>query len=427
MFSEFFSLGPKDSEHEEKLESLFGQEAFHGYDYQRLLSHFGSYKALFDKLDLPIVIVGGTNGKGETSLFLEKLCVKSGIDCFLWSSPHILSVRERFSFQGRPISSAELQDIFQNLESDSLELSYYEFLFKCFCEFVKRSQTKGKKSLIILEVGLGGRLDATNFFDSSVSLLTSISRDHTRILGNSLEAILSEKIEITRSGAHLFSAVSQGFLKEKIASYCENKKVNLHDISPLIGSEHDFHQRNEILARKAFSHLVNVHFQVANDAKLISLGEVWGRPLKVTYKGCQFILLGSHNLDGLRHLARWAFKAQSEKGDRKLVFDQGLFGFSRQEELELIECLKIIGKSPCLGLKRRLFAFSHQRATSMDLLQSAFSQLGERELTGFTLENEFQGFIEGVKKDQTILVSGSYFFISFFIHTLSQLGSPKFN
>jgi dihydrofolate synthase/folylpolyglutamate synthase len=427
MLSKYFSLGPKDNEHEEKLESLFGQEAFHGHDYQRMLRHFASYKNLFESLKLPIVIVGGTNGKGETSLYLEKLCVESGIDCFLWSSPHILSVRERFSFQGRPVSSLELQDIFQSLEADSLELSYYEFLFKCFCEFVKRSQVKGKKSLIILEVGLGGRLDATNFFDSSVSILTSISRDHTRILGNSLEAILSEKIEITRSGTHLFSAVSQGFLKEKISAYCEEKKVNLHDTTGLMGPEHDFHQRNEILAREAFSHLVNVQFKVSIDAKLISLGEVWGRPLKVTYKGCQFILLGSHNLDGLRHLARWAFKAQSEKDVRKLVFDQGLFGFSRQEEGELVECLKIIGKSPCLGLKRRLFAFSHQRATSKDLLQSAFSQLGERELTGFTLENEFQGFIEGIKQDQTILVSGSYYFISFFIHSLFQLGSPKFN
>ncbi len=424
MLPEFFTIEDSDPKLESWLDRLFGPEVFREYSYKRLEKHFGPYKLFFEELELPLIIVGGTNGKGEVSLFLEKLCLQNDRDLFLWTSPHIISVRERFSKSGRAISARDLYSLFEQLEQDSQELSYYEFLFKCFCEFVKSSIGPGTRPIIILEVGLGGRLDATNFFDSGLSILTSISLDHTAILGNSLSAILTEKIEITRTQTALFSGVSQGFLKEKILAYCAKKNVDYHDVDSEFQGQEDFHERNLALAKSAFSYLAR---QIGIDRVNLSIeGSVWGRPLRVTYKECQFILLGSHNLDGLRHLARWAFKVQSQSSDESFFFNEGLFGFSRQDEDELVKCLKIIERSSCLGIKRRVVAFSHQRATPIMLLERAFTQLGDSEVTGLLLENDFQDSIDNFEEGQTILVSGSYYFITSFIHTLSKRSVLKF-
>jgi len=422
-----FQLEPDDQTLDKRLERLVGPEVFRNDDEGRLEKHFRFFKDYFKKLEIPIIIVGGTNGKGETSLYLEQLALGNGLDVFLWNSPHILSVRERFSFQGRPVQVDKLLRIFDRLESSALELSYYEFLFKCFCEFVCTGLEQAKAPVIILEVGLGGRLDATNFFDCDLSILTSVGRDHTAILGNSLEAILGEKIEITRSMKPLFSAVTQGFLKERIKAYCSQKKTPLFDIDLVIEQTSSFHQRNLILAQKTFSYFWSCVLFKENAAKLSIATSPWARPLRVTYKGCQFILLGSHNLDGLRHLARWAYSAQSDKQKAPLLFDEACFGFSRQIESELIQCLRIIGKSPCLGQMRRVFAFSHQRATPAQLLERAFSQLGDEELTGLALEQSFQDYFSNLKENQTILVSGSYYFLSHFLYSIPDLDNLSFD
>ena len=115
-----FQLEPDDQTLDKRLERLVGPEVFRNDDEGRLKKHFRFFKDYFKKLEIPIIIVGGTNGKGETSLYLEQLALGNGLDVFLWNSPHILSVRERFSFQGRPVQVDKLLRIFDRLESSAL-------------------------------------------------------------------------------------------------------------------------------------------------------------------------------------------------------------------------------------------------------------------------------------------------------------------
>src|SRR5690606_36330748 len=125
-----------------------------------------------------VATIAGTNGKGETCLLIAKHLRSLKKTYTLWTSPHVISIRERFRSSEGMISYEELWQKFKEVEAiqkkENIILSFYEFLFFCFVSW------SDEKSLgyMVLEVGLGGRLDATNLFDAKVTGLTSVGRDH---------------------------------------------------------------------------------------------------------------------------------------------------------------------------------------------------------------------------------------------------------
>ena len=143
-----------------------------------------------------VVIIAGTNGKGETAHTLNTLALKQEIKVALWTSPHILSLRERFCFEGEDLSYEELElalgDEFANQKKEGFFLGYYETLFSVFLSLA----LKKNPELLILEVGLGGRFDAVNLMNPDLCLITSIGRDHEEFLGRGHRKILLEKLVI---------------------------------------------------------------------------------------------------------------------------------------------------------------------------------------------------------------------------------------
>lgn len=150
------------------------------------------------KFQCPVMTVGGTNGKGSTVAFLSSIYQAAGYRVGAYTSPHLLRFNERICLNGQPISDKELCLTFQTIEAirGQESITYFEAAtlaaFYCF--------QKVSLDIVILEVGLGGRLDAVNCVDADLAVITTISLDHTEILGKDRTSIALEKAGILRQG-----------------------------------------------------------------------------------------------------------------------------------------------------------------------------------------------------------------------------------
>lgn len=145
-----------------------------------------------------IIIVGGTNGKGTTCRLLEMILIMEGIKVGVYSSPHLLRYQERVRIQGKELPEVDHSAVMAVIEAgrEDTSLSYFEFSTLSAFQIFKQAELE----VVILEVGLGGRLDATNIIDADVAVITSIALDHTNYLGQDRASIAKEKAGIFRSG-----------------------------------------------------------------------------------------------------------------------------------------------------------------------------------------------------------------------------------
>lgn len=147
---------------------------------------------------LPAVIVGGTNGKGSTVAFLTALARAAGLRVGTYTSPHLQRYNERVSIDDQPVDDAELIAAFERIEKacSGTTLTFFEYGTLAALEIFKSRDL----DVVMLEVGLGGRLDATNIIDADVAVLCSVGLDHQDWLGPTVEHIGREKSGIFRAG-----------------------------------------------------------------------------------------------------------------------------------------------------------------------------------------------------------------------------------
>lgn len=154
------------------------------------------------------IIIGGTNGKGSVSAAVASVLIQSDIKTGLYTSPHLIKVNERISINNSTISDSDLEGLIKYLriilEKHNIRLSYFEFIttlsFIYFSVF--------KIDIAVLEVGMGGRWDATNVVTPLVSVITNISFDHMEYLGSTLSEIAQEKAEIIKNNIPVVTACS---------------------------------------------------------------------------------------------------------------------------------------------------------------------------------------------------------------------------
>lgn len=189
------------SRYDSTLEWLYGLEAGRGMDFrlerlEPVLARLGR-----PELSFPAIHVAGTNGKGSTAAMLHAIYVRGGYRTGLYTSPHLLSFTERVRIGDSRISESDVVVLAEEVQGAAaavgVDLTFFEIAtLMAFLEF----QRKGV-DLAIVETGLGGRLDATNVVRPLVSVITSIGLEHCEILGDTLEAIASEKAGIIKPGA----------------------------------------------------------------------------------------------------------------------------------------------------------------------------------------------------------------------------------
>ena len=158
-------------------------------------------EALGQHQHCPVIIVGGTNGKGSTCAYLENIIDRAGYRVGCYTSPHLLAYNERVRFNGQPVADDALCAAFARVEAarqqaGGVALTYFEFGTLAAWEVFAAAGVEAA----ILEVGLGGRLDAVNAYEPDVSIVTTVALDHTDWLGPDRESIGFEKAGIFRAG-----------------------------------------------------------------------------------------------------------------------------------------------------------------------------------------------------------------------------------
>lgn len=149
------------------------------------------------KWDCPVITVAGTNGKGSCVALLSAILQAAGYRVGAYTSPHLLHYNERIQINNQPVEDHELCEVFAEVERIRGEtiLGYFEFSTLAALLLFK----KANLDVLILEVGMGGRLDPVNSVDNDMAIISSISLDHTHLLGDKLETIAYEKAGIMRS------------------------------------------------------------------------------------------------------------------------------------------------------------------------------------------------------------------------------------
>lgn len=160
-------------------------------------------RALCDRLGNPerkfrSIHIGGTNGKGSVSSMTHSVLVAAGYKVGLYTSPHLIDVRERIRINSEEISHAEVVDFIERIKPliDEIRPSFFEATVAMAFDHFAQNEV----DIAVVEVGLGGRLDSTNVITGDISVITNISWDHMEILGNTFAAIASEKAGIIKEG-----------------------------------------------------------------------------------------------------------------------------------------------------------------------------------------------------------------------------------
>jgi dihydrofolate synthase / folylpolyglutamate synthase len=231
---------PKNMNHKATLEYL-GQK---GNEVQMM--HLGLHRtqAMMQALDYPqdkypSIHIAGTNGKGSVAAMSESILRHSGLTTGLYTSPHLVRVEERIRINGKPISPrnfAALATRVQSVETALLQkkildraLTTFEFLTCCaFLHFARQ-----KVSIAVIEVGLGGKLDATNVIRPEVSVITGIAMDHQNYLGNTLTKIAGEKAGIIKAHIPVVSGCSDPVPRQVI----RNRAKTIHALLMEIGGD----------------------------------------------------------------------------------------------------------------------------------------------------------------------------------------------
>lgn len=291
---------------------------------------------------IPAVHIAGTSGKGSTAYYATSLLNRAGYSTDTLVSPHIASVAERSLINGQPLPEQEYLHYFQAFASfyaaHNLHLSYFEFLtifsFWLFKEI--------GVDYIIIEVGIGGRLDTTNVISRSptVRVITDIGLDHTELLGNTLTEIAQEKAGIIHQSDSVVMNRQASEIETIIRQHAESQHSQFSIASPIIDDLlPDFQQRNWTLAYRA------VEKRLALDKKPPLPKEALKKSVHITIPG----RLEKRNVDGVNIIFDVAHNPQKIHAlvdslrklypDKKPIF---VVAFGQNKHSSLAESLAII-------------------------------------------------------------------------------------
>lgn len=183
---------------------------------------------------LPVITVAGTNGKGSCVTLLESILLAAGYRVGSYFSPHLLRYNERIRGNGHEISDVSLCEIFQRIDTarGKISLTYFEFTTLAALLYFKQLGL----DIAILEVGLGGRLDAVNIVDANIAIISTVDMDHMEWLGSDREAIAKEKAGILRinrpaicGDPHVPTALKQQAARLNAPLYCQDLDFGYQD------------------------------------------------------------------------------------------------------------------------------------------------------------------------------------------------------
>ena len=403
-------------------------------------------KSTVDYEKIPVVHIAGTNGKGSVATFISKILSQSKYKVGFYVSPHLIDIYERIQIKDKNIPSKKFDKILSELkyyceEAEKLKNigspTFFEILTAISIIYFARK----KVDIIVSEVGLGGRLDATNILNGKAIAITNISYDHQDILGNTKEQILVEKAGIIKKDSKVSSCIDLE-LAPLLENICKEKSVPLYlfnrDFNAIQkkisfeGSVFDYHS-NENLFKDIKIKMIGKH-QITNAACAINLAEsmisfgfkineesirkglkksVWPGRFQLLKKDPMILVDVAHNVAGVKTLSDTFNELISDSKTLLLV------GISIDKDLEgiLAELSKIS--------KRIVLTTLPPRCASINSLESIakkyFSEINSFE----DPLNAFDYCMSNLKSGERLLITGSIYVAGYILKGRNLLGNRK--
>jgi dihydrofolate synthase / folylpolyglutamate synthase len=392
------------------------------------------------------VHVAGTKGKGSTAAMISQTLIAAGYRTGLFTSPHLHTLRERIRINGAMISETdfaafvtELKPIVESVNKQAAfgELTTFEILTAVVFAYFK----KNCLDFQVLEVGLGGRLDATNVVKPDVCVITSLSLDHTDILGDSVAKIAIEKAGIIKPGCSVVSAPQVRNAARIIKQVCHQQRAKLiqvgrdvtwrktsgdlygqtltvitkngnYDLTiPLLG---DYQLENAAIAVAAIEALAPLGTRISAQDMAQGFSQVsWPGRLQILSREPTVVVDGAHNAYSMNKL---------------VAVVKELFNYQR--------CFIIFGTScdkDILGMAQELqplsnhiiiTSSSHPRAASSSLLAEKFNSLGLKPVIVVNVAEALSKALSLAKKTDLILITGSLFVVAEAIDYVTKARAP---
>ncbi len=362
------------------------------------------------------VLIAGTKGKGSTGFFLESILKASGQRTGFYSSPHLQDPRERIRLNGKMISknlwAKEIGKIRRMLSGRRLPKSLGEFTyFEIMTLLAMLAFKKEGVEIAIFEIGMGGRLDATNVLRPKLVMLTPVHLDHEAILGNTIAKIAGEKAAIIKPRSYVVAAPQVPEAMKVIRAQVRKAKARLYphangrQVPAKLGLAGDFQRMNAGVAVQAANLLQSrFGFQITPQGRLKGLANRhWpGRMETIRSGGVEFLLDGAHNPISIEALVRNLKQmsparkqilvfgtARDKKADRMLSilaqsFDEVILTHAANPRSYEVEALLLKAK----GLFKRIYPFAkvseaiafaqrHASSKSRVVVTGSFYLIGE--------------------------------------------------
>lgn len=390
------------------------------------------------------VHIAGTKGKGSTAAMIAQVLSAAGYKTGLFTSPHLHTLRERIRVGGVLISEADFADLVTELEPIvemvNREAAYGQLTtFEILTTIVFAYFDRRHVDFQVLEAGLGGRLDATNVVKPEVCVITSISLDHTEVLGDSLIKIAAEKAGIIKSGCVVVNSPQANEVTEVIEGVCHQQKARLIQIGKDITwyrTGGDLSKQSLTVKSKAGDYDLTIpllsDYQMENAATAVAALEV------LTSLGTR--ISSQDMVQGFRHV-EWPGRLQILNHEPMVVVDGAHNGYSMKKSIEAIKeyfnynkCFVVFGTSidkDISGMVQELASFthhititssSHPRAASASILAEGFTKLGVEINMAEDVSDALSQVLSVAGKKDLILITGSLFIVGEAIDYGFQVG-----
>jgi len=277
----------------------YGEELGYLYSFEKFGVRLGleTINALLDPLGQPhkkfkSILVAGTNGKGSTCAMLGEILKEAGLKVGVYTSPEVVDLRERIAVDGEMITKGQLSALMAELKPAVEMLTTPPTFFDALTALAFMHFERAGIDIAVLEVGMGGRLDATNVVEPLVSVITNVGMDHTGFLGSTVREIAGEKAGIIKEGGTVVTA-AEGEALSVIKEVCRKKHARLVKVG------------EDVTYRPIGQNLRGQDFEVEGKAS--------------RYSGLCIPLLGEHQLRN----AATAIAAVEALGERGIALDEG--------------------------------------------------------------------------------------------------------
>jgi dihydrofolate synthase/folylpolyglutamate synthase len=372
----------------------------------------------------PVLHVGGTNGKGSTAAILASILREAGHTVGLYTSPHLVDFTERIRLNGEPVSSDDVVSLAEELRARipvDVDPTFFEFTTAmAFLAFAR-----ARVDVAVIEVGMGGRLDATNVVRPLVSVVTNVDLDHQRYLGDSVAAIAREKAGIIKPGVPVVTAASGtalAVLEERARAdgaplTVVGRDVRVEGDSPAVFSYRGVAGRIDNLTCP----LLGRH-QLTNAATALAAAELaragglsipveairhgvarvrWEGRLEVIRSRPRMVVDGAHNAAGAAALAEFLAAERAAGRIRRLIV---VFGILADKDLPAI-----IARVGALADEVVLTEPSYHRAAPIDTLRDAASSLSASIRVAPTVADALADVESRLGPDDWCVVTGSLY------------------